>query len=70
MSVVCGVASPFLMFTRQDHSMEKMTAVWLLPVVAAEIAAVSAGLLAPHLVDPITAMWIVMIGYSRSMDKG
>jgi len=50
-SVVCGVAVPFLMFTRQDHSIEKMTAVWLLPVVAAEVAAASGGLLIPHLPD-------------------
>ena len=50
-SVVCGVAVPFLMFTRQDHSVEKMTAVWLLPVVAAEVAAASGGLLIPHLPD-------------------
>src|SRR5277367_4448011 len=37
MAVVCGVSIPFLMFTRQDHSIEKMTAVWLLPIVAAEV---------------------------------
>jgi tellurite resistance protein TehA-like permease len=30
MSVACGLLVPFLMFTLQDHSMEKMTAVWLL----------------------------------------
>ena len=49
MSVACGVAIPFMMFTRQRHSIDQMTAVWLLPVVAAEVAAVSGGLLAPHL---------------------
>lgn len=48
-AVACGVLVPFLMFTRQDHSIEKMTAVWLLPVVAAEVAAASGGLLIPYL---------------------
>jgi tellurite resistance protein TehA-like permease len=49
MSVACGLVVPFLMFTVQDHSMEKMTAIWLLPIVAAEVAAVSGALLVPHL---------------------
>jgi C4-dicarboxylate transporter/malic acid transport protein len=49
MSVACGLVVPFLMFTVQDHSMEKMTAVWLLPIVAAEVAVVSGALLVPHL---------------------
>ena len=62
MAVFCGVAVPFLMFTRQDHSIEKMTAVWLLPVVAAEVTAASGGLLAPHLADA-EAFRIVMLSY-------
>ena len=49
LSVASGLLIPFLMFTRQDHSIEKMTAVWLLPIVAAEVAAASGGLLVPHL---------------------
>ena len=32
MAVACGVGIPFLMFTRQQHSIDSMTAVWLLPV--------------------------------------
>ncbi|APH54800.1 C4-dicarboxylate transport protein [Granulibacter bethesdensis] len=51
MSLACGVAIPYLMFTRHEHSLDGMTAVWLLPVVAAEVAGASGGLLAPHLVD-------------------
>lgn len=51
MSLACGVLIPYLMFTRQEHSIDQMTAVWLLPVVAAEVAAASGGLLAPHLAD-------------------
>lgn len=52
MSLACGVLIPYLMFTRHEHSLDGMTAVWLLPVVAAEVAGASGGLLAPHLVDP------------------
>ncbi|ERI51918.1 hypothetical protein N878_20880, partial [Pseudomonas sp. EGD-AK9] len=40
---------PYLMFTRQNHALEKLTAVWLLPIVAPEVAASTAGSLAPHL---------------------
>ncbi len=51
MALTCGVVIPYLMFTRHEHSLDAMTAVWLLPVVAAEVASVTGGLLAPHLVD-------------------
>jgi tellurite resistance protein TehA-like permease len=64
MAVVCGVSIPFLMFTRQDHSIEKMTAVWLLPIVAAEVTASSAGLLVPHLADPHAALRMLVLGYA------
>ena len=63
MAVTCGVVIPFLMFTRQEHSMEKMTAVWLLPIVAAEVAAVSGALIAPHLLDPQAALRIIVMSY-------
>ncbi len=49
LAVACGTLIPFLMFTRQDHSLDRMTAVWLLPIVASEVAAASGGLLVPHL---------------------
>jgi C4-dicarboxylate transporter/malic acid transport protein len=64
MALACGLAIPFLMFTRQDHSMEKMTAVWLLPIVAAEVTAASAGQLVPHLVDPHAALRMLVLGYA------
>ncbi len=48
-ALACGVLVPYLMFTRQAHRIDQMTAVWLLPVVAAEVAAASGGLLVPHL---------------------
>ncbi|WP_423958105.1 TDT family transporter [Bradyrhizobium sp.] len=62
MSVACGVAIPYFMFTRQEHSMEKLTAVWLLPIVACEVAAASAGLLAPHLATS-EALLVLVLGY-------
>jgi tellurite resistance protein TehA-like permease len=39
--------------------MEKMTAVWLLPIVAAEVAAVSGALLVPHL-SPSEAFVLIL----------
>src|SRR5579864_3220361 len=54
---------PFLMFTLQNHSMEKMTAVWLLPIVAAEVAAVSGALLVPHL-SPSEALSVLILCYA------
>ena len=63
MALVCGVAIPFMMFTRQEHSIDQMTAVWLLPVVAAEVAAASGGLLAPHLADASTQFSVLITSY-------
>jgi C4-dicarboxylate transporter/malic acid transport protein len=63
LSVACGLLVPFLMFTLQDHSVEKMTAVWLLPIVAAEVAAVSGALLVPHL-SPSEALSVLILCYA------
>ncbi|VVO02088.1 hypothetical protein PS712_02756 [Pseudomonas fluorescens] len=63
MSLACGVLIPYLMFTRQEHSIDQMTAVWLLPVVAAEVAAASGGLLAPHLVDAHSQLVVLVASY-------
>ncbi|WP_296180780.1 TDT family transporter [Pseudomonas sp. UBA1879] len=63
MSVGCGVLIPFMMFTRQQHSIDQMTAVWLLPVVAAEVAAASGGLLAPHLTDAHSQFSVLITSY-------
>ncbi|MCW1247472.1 TDT family transporter [Pseudomonas sp. SAICEU22] len=62
-SLACGVLIPYLMFTRQEHRIDQMTAVWLLPVVAAEVAAASGGLLAPHLVNAHSQLVILVISY-------
>jgi C4-dicarboxylate transporter/malic acid transport protein len=63
MSLACGVVIPFLMFTRQEHRIDQMTAVWLLPLVACEVAAVSGGLLAPHLIDSHSQFSVLITSY-------
>ncbi len=60
MALLSGVVIPYLMFTRHEHSLDGMTAVWLLPVVAAEVAAVSGGILVPHLADA-QAQYVVLL---------
>ncbi len=60
MSLGIGLLVPFLMFTRQNHSIETMTAVWLLPVVPAEVAAASGGLLVQHIADPVLAAHLLV----------
>lgn len=63
MALACGVLIPFMMFTRQEHSIEKMTAVWLLPVVAAEVAAACGGLLTPHLAAADSQFTVLITSY-------
>ncbi|HWJ73479.1 MAG TPA: TDT family transporter [Kaistia sp.] len=63
LALACGTVIPFLMFTRQQHSLERMTAVWLLPIVAAEVAAASGGLLVPHLA-PADGFTVEIISYA------
>jgi len=63
LSLACGVLIPYMMFTRQEHSIDQMTAVWLLPVVAAEVAAASGGLLAPHLTDAHAQLIVLTTSY-------
>jgi C4-dicarboxylate transporter/malic acid transport protein len=62
LSIAVAVGVPYLVFTAQDHSIEKLSAALLLPIVAPEVAAASAALLAPHL-DARTAQFVVGAGY-------
>lgn len=39
---------PFLMFVRHEHALSGMTAVWLMPIVPAEVVAASSGLMLQH----------------------
>jgi C4-dicarboxylate transporter/malic acid transport protein len=63
MALACAWLVPYLMFTRQDHRLENMTAVWLLPIVAAEVAAASGGLLIGHLEPGVSAARILLVSY-------
>ncbi len=63
MAMGCGVAIPYLMFTRQEHRLDDMTAVWLLPVVAAEVAGASGALLAPHLAGAQAQFAVLVTSY-------
>lgn len=40
---------PLLMFIDHDHDLSHMTAVWLMPIVPAEVVAASSGIMLPHL---------------------
>jgi len=62
LAVGIAVLVPYRMFTSQTHSMEQMTAVWLLPIVAPEVAASCAGVLAPHLAAE-QAQILISVGY-------
>lgn len=64
LSVAVGLLVPFLMFTRHEHGMDRMTAVWLLPIVPAEVAAASGGLLIPHLADPALRLEVLTTSYA------
>jgi C4-dicarboxylate transporter/malic acid transport protein len=64
MALTCAWLVPYLMFTRQDHILENMTAVWLLPIVAAEVAAASGGLLIGHLEPGASATRILLVSYA------
>jgi C4-dicarboxylate transporter/malic acid transport protein len=43
------IVVPYYMFSSHSHQLENMTAIWLLPFVACEVAAASGGLLLPHI---------------------
>lgn len=62
LAVIIGWLVPYSMFTSQSHSLEGMTAVWLLPIVASEVTASSGGFLAPHLVGS-SAQLVIGVSY-------
>lgn len=69
LALACGVGVPFFMFTRQHHSHDQMTAIWLLPVVACGVAAASGALLLPHLPadTQLTALFISLCLWACSI---
>ena len=48
-ATLSALVVPYFMFTRHDHDLKNMTAIWLMPIVPAEVAAASGALLIPHL---------------------
>ncbi|KVM71789.1 C4-dicarboxylate ABC transporter [Burkholderia ubonensis] len=62
LGIVITCLVPYRMFTTQQHRTDQMTAVWLLPVVAPEVTASSAGVLAPHL-PQASAQFLIGMGY-------
>ena len=59
LAVASGFIVPAFMFTSQEHALERMTAMWLLPVVPAEVAAATAGLIAPHMTPHVQHLLLV-----------
>jgi len=62
LAIISGFLVPFYMFTSHDHSLDKMTGVWLLPIVPSEVTAASGGIVAPH-VPQIYGQYIVYTSY-------
>ena len=62
LSLTSVLLIPYFMFTSHQHSMERMTAAWLLPIVPPEVAAASGGLVAPHLA-PAAAENVIYMSY-------
>lgn len=50
MALGSGIVVPYLMFVSHDHRLDKLTGIWLMPVVPAEVAAASGAILLPHVV--------------------
>jgi tellurite resistance protein TehA-like permease len=53
---------PFSMFTRHKHGLHTMSALWLLPVVPACVAANTAGVLASKMDDAAQALFVFYLG--------
>ena len=63
LALVIAWAVPFLMYSRQQHVLHSMTAVWLLPIVACEVAAASGALLLQHLPAAMQSVYILLSCY-------
>ena len=63
LALLVAWAVPFAMYRHQEHALQQMTAVWLLPIVACEVAASSGGLLLGHLAADTHAVTILLGSY-------
>lgn len=68
-ALASGFIIPHLMFTTHEHRLDRMTAIWLLPIVPAEVTSVSGGLLIPHLnhASQIDVLWSSFILWTLSV---
>ncbi|MFA7495977.1 MAG: TDT family transporter [Acidithiobacillus sp.] len=62
LALISVLLVPYFMFTAQEHSVERMTAAWLLPLVPPEVTAASGGLLAQHLA-PAWGTTVIFVSY-------
>lgn len=62
-SVIIAIGLPFVQFTRQTHSFDGITAIWLLPVVAPIVAAASGATLASVLPNPSHSQLTLTVSY-------
>jgi tellurite resistance protein TehA-like permease len=58
----CILLTPMSMFIMHDHGFHSMSAIWLLPVVPACVAASSAGAVALNMANPNDALVIIYLG--------
>lgn len=63
LALLVAWAVPFAMYRHQEHALQQMTAVWLLPIVACEVAASSGGLLLGHLAADTHAVVVLLGSY-------
>lgn len=63
LALLVAWAVPFAMYRHQEHALQQMTALWLLPIVACEVAASSGGLLLGHLPADTHAVAILLGSY-------
>lgn len=62
MAVISGIAVPYFMFVSHQHTIRKLTGLWLMPVVPAEVTAASVGTLIPHMANLAVRRELVVIG--------
>jgi C4-dicarboxylate transporter/malic acid transport protein len=62
LAMLVVIIVPYFMFSHHEHSINSATTLWLLPIVAPEVAASSAGMIAAHL-TPDAAATLHILGY-------
>ncbi|OAL37036.1 hypothetical protein AYO20_03805 [Fonsecaea nubica] len=62
-AVITCMWLPFVIMHIHQSELSKMTAVWLLPIVATIVAAASGGIVAEYLPNPQHAVWTVVVSY-------